>query len=201
MEEVATWLRENTDGESRVLFAGQTVHGYGAGHVAFLPALTGREMMASDYYAFSPKLVEYEYPPREWRSRGREGVREFLELFNVGYVVTYHGKWKKYFRRQPRRYVEMSSFMQKTLEITVFRVERERSWFQEGSGTVKAEFNRIEVRPDAPGEIVLKYRWEEGLAAGPGIELRPVDAGEDVRLIGATVTEARPFTIRYGGLF
>jgi hypothetical protein len=201
MEDVIAWLQENTDGESRILFAGQTVHGYGAGHVALLPAVTGREMMASDYYAFSPKLVEYEYPPREWRSRGHKGVREFFELFNVGYVVTYHDKWKEYFRRRPRRYGEMSSFMQKTLEITVFRVERERSWFLKGSGSVKAEFNRLQVRPDSPGEMVLKYRWEDGLAAGPGIDLYPVEAGEGVLFVGAKSEEPGPFTIRYGGLF
>ena len=52
------------------LFAGETVHGYGGGHVAVLAYLTGRQMMACDYYAFSPDLVEYNYPPREWRAGG-----------------------------------------------------------------------------------------------------------------------------------
>jgi hypothetical protein len=201
MKELISWVEENTDGESRILFAGKTVHGYGAGHVALLPALTGREMMASDYYAFSPKLVEYEYPPREWRSQGHKGVREFFELFNVGYVITYHDNWKKYFRQRPRRYEEMASFMQRTLEITIFRVVRQRSWFLKGSGEVKAEINRLRVRPDTSGEMVLKYLWADGLTAGPGVDLYPVETKNGVRLIGAASEKALPFTIRYGGLF
>jgi hypothetical protein len=197
MLEVAAWLKSNTDGDSRILFAGQTVHGYGSGHVALLPALTGREMMASDYYAFSPKLVEYEYPPREWRKDGAAGIREFMDLFNVGYVLTYHDRWKEKFRQDGESYEELASFMQKTLEITVFRVKRARSFFAVGSGTVSAGINRIEVRPDHPGEIVLKYRWEEGLSAGGKTELYPVDMGRGVRFIGARSGEAESFTIRY----
>jgi hypothetical protein len=200
MQEAASWLREMTDDGSRVLFAGKTLHGYGAGHVALLPALTGREMMAGDYYAFSPKLVDHEYPPSQWRSRGHKGIREFIDFFNVGYVVTYHDTWKKYLRRRTEYYEEMASFMQKTLEITVFRVRRERPFFFAGRGTVRSGINRIEVRPDSPGEVVLKYRWEEGLSAGGGVELYPVDVGEGVRFIGARFAAPRTVTIRYRGL-
>lgn len=58
----ATIQRECPRG-TRVLFAGRTVHGFGRGHIAMLPLLTDREMLACDYYAFPPAMVEYEYPP------------------------------------------------------------------------------------------------------------------------------------------
>jgi hypothetical protein len=51
---LADWVRQNTRPGERVLFAGDCGHAYGGGHVAILPALTGREMLAADYFHFSP---------------------------------------------------------------------------------------------------------------------------------------------------
>ena len=65
----------------------------------------------------------------------------------------------------------------------------------------EAEINRLRVRPDTSGEVVLKYLWADGLTAGPGVDLYPVETKNGVRLIGAATEKALPFTIRYGGFF
>ncbi|MBI3985511.1 MAG: hypothetical protein HY343_01210, partial [Lentisphaerae bacterium] len=71
-------IRNETPEGGRVLFAGQTVHYYGDnGHVAMLPALAGREMMACDYFHFPPKSVEYNYPPAVFRKKGDERMFDF----------------------------------------------------------------------------------------------------------------------------
>jgi hypothetical protein len=197
MLKLVDWIGENTDGDSRILFAGKTAHGYGGGHVALLPALTGREMIAGDYYAFSPKLVEHERPPKAWRKRGREGIREYMDLYNVGHVMTFNRRWKEHFREEPSRYRELASFMQRKIELTVFKVVREPSFFSTGSGTVTSGINRIEVHPDSPGEVVLKYNWEEGLSTGGKAEIFPVEMSDGVTFIGARPVGKEGFTIRY----
>jgi hypothetical protein len=87
--------------------------------------------------------------------------------------------------------------MQKKIEVTVFQVQREASFFSTGSGTVTSGINRIEVHPDSPGEVVLKYNWEKGLSTGGKAELYPVDMGTGVTFIGARPREEGSFTIRY----
>ena len=73
-------IQENVPRQGRVLFAGPAVHAYGAGHVAPLPLFTDREMMACDFYHFSPKQVEYVYPPSAYRQTP-ESVFDFMEQF------------------------------------------------------------------------------------------------------------------------
>ena len=194
--ELAEWIKSNTEKNCRVLFAGRTVHGVGGGHVAYLPVLAEREMMACDYYHFSPKMVEYDYPPKKWRKQGAEKTFEFINLYNVGYVVTYHDHWKNWLRNHQDQYDEVRSFMQTTLELTVFRVKRDYSFFLKGNGSVESSPNSINVT-GSEDEIVLKYNWSDGLDADKGVELFPYDAGDGVTLIGARTNGTKNFSIRY----
>ena len=194
--EMAEWIKSNTEQDCRVLFAGRTVHGVGAGHVAYLPVLAEREMMATDYYHFSPKLVEYDYPPKKWRKQGADKTFEFMDLYNVGYVVTYHDHWKNWLRNHQDQYEEVRSFMQTTLELTVFRVKRDCSFFLKGDGRVESSPNSINVNGSGD-ELVLKYNWSDGLDAEKGVELFPYDAGDGVTLIGARPNGVKSFRIRY----
>jgi hypothetical protein len=195
VREMVAWIRQNTDRDARILFAGSTVHAYGRGHVAFLPVLTGRQMMACDYYHFSPKRVEYDYPPRAFREEDQD-VFDFLELYNVGYVVTYHEPWKRVFRRHAELCEETRVFPGQR-EKSVFRMKRAPTWFQKGSGHVRAGINELAVSVDDPGQdVILRYNWVEGLAADPPVEIRPCDMGRGVRFIAADPHGKREFRIR-----
>lgn len=194
--QMTEWIKNNTEQNCRILFAGRTVHGVGGGHVAFLPVLAEREMMACDYYHFSPKLVEYNYPPKQWRKHGPKKMFEFMELFNVGYIVTYHAHWKKWLRNHPEQYQEVKSFMQTTLELTVFKTQREYSFFLKGNGQVHSEPGSISVQSSGK-EIVLKYNWAEDLQSDKGVTLFPYNAGDNVQLIGARMDGVEKFKIWY----
>ena len=52
IRELTAWVREQVPADGRLLFAGSVVHAYGRGHIAYLPLLAGREIMACDYYGF-----------------------------------------------------------------------------------------------------------------------------------------------------
>ena len=194
--ELAEWIKNNTEENSRILFAGRTVHGVGGGHVAYLPVLAEREMMACDYYHFSPKLVEYDYPPKKWRKQGAHKTFEFMDLYNVGYIITYHDHWKNWLRKHQDQYEEVKSFMQVTLELTVFKVKRNYSFFLKGAGRVESSPNSLYVTGSGD-EIVLKYNWSDGLDTAKGVVLFPYDAGDGVTFIGARPNGMKSFRIRY----
>lgn len=195
--DMAAWIRFNAPEGTRVLFAGATVHGYEGGHVAFLPCLTGREMMACDYYHFSPSVVEYDYPPRPWRGNV-ELFDRFLDLYNISVITTLRDKWKNYLRSHPDRYLEGKSFGEDKL-LTFFRVANPTfSPFLAGEGRIKADFNRIEVElADADKEAVIKYNWQAGLHCGKPAEIFPYQAGAGIRLIGIKPNGQKKIIIRY----
>ena len=193
--EFAEWLKVNVPEQSRVLFAGRTVHYYGGGHIAYLPRLTGREMMADDYYAFPVGTIEYNYPPRRFR-RPESRLLEFMNLYNVSHVVTYKNEWKSAFRRHPDTYREIHDF--DDLGVSIFRMASIPGPFVQGGGRVEADFNRIRVElDDAEADAVLRYNWDDGLTAPAPVELYPWDAGDDIRLIGVQPHGQSEITIRF----
>jgi len=176
-----TFIAEQTQPEDRILFAGPMVHGVGGGHVAYLPVLTDREMLSCDYYAFSPKLVEYEYPPRAWRKRDG-GVEAFLDLYNVSHVVTYHKRWITYFNERSDIYTREFTFGKR--EKSVYRVHRPSSLFLEGDGRIEAGVNQITVYPKKPGaDLVIKYNWVDDLQIEPPAEMMPYPVDEELSFI------------------
>ncbi|HKJ65440.1 MAG TPA: hypothetical protein VJ969_08560 [Desulfopila sp.] len=195
MKAIVSWIDDNVPEGGRVLFAGVASHGYGGGKVAALPVFTGREMMAADYYGFSPKLVEYAYPPREFRKFGPEKLMDFFELYNVTHVITYHEDWKRVFRRHNDHYVEEVSFRQKT----IFRVLRDSNMFLQGSGQLSVSLNSIIIEPaEADEEVVIKYNWAEGLEASPATaHIEPYDTGTSVKLIRIDPNGASRISLSY----
>ncbi len=190
---LADAIRAHTPPDTRVLFAGRTVHAYGRGHVAYLPILTGREMMACDYYHFPIDMVEYEYPPRPWRE-SLEGFRAFCEIYNIGLAVTYHDSWKDYFRSNSDFFEEAFAWN----DIAGYRLRRDPSPIYGARGLVRADFNRIEVELETAAEdIVLPYNWCEGLETSGDVEIFPVSRGEGIVLIGVRPREKRKITIRW----
>ncbi len=196
--QLTAWIRENTTPGSRVLFAGPTVHGYGYAQASLLPVLAEREMIACDYYNFSPRRVEYEMPPKAFRG-SPERVRAYLDLHGVGHVITYHPHWIRFFSRTTNDYAKVLTFGPKTNKC-IFRVLNPAPPLAAGAGRVTAGVDRIDVVPEGtPDEIILRYKWADGLRADPPAEIRPVDMGDTIRFIGLKPHGAASCTIRYGG--
>jgi len=198
LRDIVDHLRADMPPGGRLMFAGAAVHGYSAAKVAALPVYVGREMMSSDYYGFSPRLVEYNYPPRAWRHHGPDKLFAFMDVYNITHIVTFHEDWKTVFRRDPDRYQETAIFGEKS----IFRVLRSSSMLLKGEGSVTAELNRIQVTlPYPQEEVVLKYNWVEGLEAGPGVELFPYPVDPTVDLIAIRPGTHTEVTLRYAPLW
>ena len=177
----------------RVLFAGSMVHALGRGHVAYLPVLTGAEMMACDYYHFPPRMVEYNYPPRAHRTN-EAAMAAFLDAYDVTHIVTFRRDWLKYFDERPQLYTRVAQVD----EHAIYRVARAPARFLQGRGQVHAAVNRLEVElADNQAEAVLKYNWAAGLRTDPPAILFPFETPSGLRLIGIRPQGARHVVITY----
>jgi hypothetical protein len=196
VRKVVETVRREVPPGGRALFAGTTVHAYGRGHVAFLPAMAEREMMAADYYAFPPRTVEQNYPPRRYRLT-REDTFRFMDLYNVSLVFTYHRDWREYFLDQPERY-EALSISTARHAYSTFRVLRNPSPLLEGEGVVEADFNVIRVRP-APGQkrLVLRYNWNDSLQAAGKAAIAPQPVWKDLTFIAVEPNGEEEVVIRH----
>lgn len=164
-------------GPGRVFVSGFILHDYGAhayntqdgGHIAPLAAFTGREFYASHYYHVYWSTVD---PiPQSYRSRGAEGIEEFLDLINATSVLTFRREWTKYCRRQAG-YREVWSSGRFHLFV---RTHASNSYFAEGRGRVEVQDDGVIVFPQTPVSVV-KFRYVPQLAASAGAELSPAHA-------------------------
>ncbi len=191
--DLVDYIKTDAPSEGRILFAGRTVHTIGGGHVALLPLITGREMVACDYYHFSPKRVEYQMPPNAWKDTPERTAR-YLELMDVTTVITRHPDWIAYFSDQKDRY----AFVKTIGDKSIFTVKRESSRFELGKGTVQAHFNELRVKLLEPAEeVVLRYQWVDGFTADGGVTLSPEKIGPGVTLIRVATHGQQEFVIRF----
>lgn len=194
MQDLTAYLAEEVPRGTRVLIAGEASHGFGGGKVAALPLMIDREMIACDYYGFSPKLVEYQCPPRKVLRRGPAAVKRYLELHKVSYVMTHHASWKEALHRHPDWYL----FEREFDSISVFRVRSPPADLIGASGRVESAINELTLWLDSPAEeVVLKYNWADGWKAEPEVELFPADQDFDLTFIGVRPAGARHITLRF----
>jgi hypothetical protein len=193
MSGFAEWVGRNVPEGGRVLFAGPAVHGYGMGHVAYLPVLANREMMACDYYHFPPRMVEYQYPPSAYAHNPDQTVL-FMNLYNVTHAVTFQEPWKHFFQAHPGLFTPVLE----TNDWLVVGVKGDPGLFFHGCGEVRATFNRIDVSLEDPdAEAVIKYNWNPGLRTDSPAAIYPHPAADGITLIGIRPNGARNIVIRF----
>jgi len=182
VEQFTDWLRKNTPEKGRVLLAGCATNEYWQGRVAFLPVMADREMMAIDHFNSSRSAAGHDYPVSP--VDGNEGkLSDFINLYNINYVITCDDDWRKFLSQDRSGYEEIKTFGDSP-DKTVFKVNRKPDQFVSGSGRVKAGINELVVTVDNPlEEAVLRYNWEDGLTVEAPAMIKPFDMGGNVRFI------------------
>ena len=165
-------IGEHCPARQRVLVPGFSLHWFGGGHVAALPFLTGRAFVANDFYH---RRDYRDAVPPEFRERRRFG--EFLDLYNVGCVLTWDDPWRR----------RLEGFSEATRvhgdgRFAVYRTRIPASDFLVGAGRVEARVGALTVETD-DDEVVLKYRFVEGLRTEPPATLEPYPVYGDVRFL------------------
>jgi hypothetical protein len=99
------------------------------------------------------------------------------------------------------RYLAGLSFLEpvKNLDgfFQVYRTRFKPSWLLKGRAKLRASFNTIKVEPQTTDNLILKYRYVEGLKATKGVKLRPYKVWNKVEFIECLEHEGKPFTIRF----
>jgi hypothetical protein len=195
ISEFADWAREHVPDQGRLLFAGPTRHAYSGAHVALFPILTGKEMMAVDFYSFSEKLVNYTYPPLPWRNT-TGGTYEWLQLFGVSHVVAYEERELKFYRRTPQMFKPVFEFGTDRIFYVFEVVHDDKDRFFQGEGTVDSAINKLVVKT-SDEDVVIKYLWNDGLKADGDAELYPVDVAEGIQFIGIHTGGRKEINLSY----
>lgn len=197
----ADTVRREVPPDGRLLFYGRTVHSFGGGHVAYLPVLTGREMMACDYYHFPPKMVEYDYPPKPWRKTA-EGIADFMRLHGATHLATTMRR-RAEFIRSSGLFDELA-FMpdghpDAKFGIALFALKDATAGrVLEGDASVEANFGQLRVTPGEEPEAVIRYVWNPHLVANGTADITPTEVAPGVSFIRVAFHGKEPAVIRYG---
>jgi hypothetical protein len=187
MAEFADWIRAEVPAEARLAFAGRTVHFYGGGNLAYLPVLTGREMMADDYYGFPRGTIEFDYPPRYYRKNTQRFVF-FSHAYGISHWVVADPFVMDILDAHPAEFEQVKTMKMIGREFGIYRVAGEEAptRFWEGAGRVAAHQNRLEVWPADPAaeRVVIRYNWRKGLICRtPGAAIEPFAVDKNLKFI------------------
>ena len=187
MKEFVAWIRDEVPQEGRLGFAGKAVHFYGGGNIAYLPVLTGREMMADDYYGFPRGTIEYNFPPSTYRKE-LDSYLFFTRAYGITHWVATMPDALEFLSAHPDQFerVKTMTVLERTIEVYRVKEPGTVSRFWEGTGRVQAKENSLDVFPEDPSgaRVVIRYNWREGLVCRtPGASIEPFPVDSNLRFI------------------
>jgi hypothetical protein len=194
------WIREHVPADGRLAFMGQMENYLGGGTVAYLPILTGREMMGDDYYTFPRGMTERDFPPRIHRS-STERLLAYSRCYGITHWAVWHPRYVRFFDEETDHFTLATTIRDHGPEIRVYRLlDPSPGRFQEGEGVITAWENHLLVRPADPAaeRLVLRYRWRDNLRCRtPGATIEPFNIGGGIQLITVHPNGAAEVEIGY----
>ena len=181
---IIDWVARETPREARVLFeesGDETGFVYDGIYLsAFLPYLTGRQLIGGPINLYNDRHHFAEFHSGKLFRRDIDRIpdgelRNYLRLYNIGAVVTFHPASVKKLLSIPG----LVTVDQRVGPIHLMKVNQPLSWFVEGEGRVQTSANRLELRDLKGREIVLKYHWVKSLRAKPAVQIIPIQLADD----------------------
>jgi len=201
MEDLTEWIRKEIPADGRLGFAGRAVHFYGGGNIAYLPILTGREMMADDYYGFPRGTIEYNYPPVAYRGT-LESYLFFSRTYGITHWIASMPDAIQFLAAHPEAFerVKWMELLERNIEVYRVKEPGPGTRFWKGAGQVQAAVNRLMVEPSDPTaeQVVIRYNWREGLICRTeGASIEPVAVDENITFIGVNPNGNKQVEIGY----
>ncbi|MFH1038888.1 MAG: 6-pyruvoyl-tetrahydropterin synthase-related protein [PVC group bacterium] len=182
-DQLIDFLREKTDPSGRILVQNSdALHTgmYFGTHVLFFPLYMPIEQIGGPpgRMPLVHHFAEFQYHRlfgRHLTEFTGEAVREYLDLYNIRWIVVYSQTARAFFGDRPEitRLIGKVRYHQEN-KFYVFEVLREPDFFIKGSGNITATYDRIEIDNASPGEIIIKYHWLETLKTRQEVRLEPV---------------------------
>ncbi len=177
---VIDWLRRRTTADARVMFEISLGGAHGQAHMAGYFAHTAqREFIGGPYpfmnfagfwdgWVFGKQLSAIPY----------ERMNEYLNLYNVGYIIVHSDVAKQYFDKMPR--INLDGEYGK---LRAYITREPHSYFLRGSGRIEnRSHNSLLLTDVSDSEIVLKYHYVPGMVADPPIRIEGVRMLDDPHL-------------------
>jgi hypothetical protein len=175
---VLSWLRRNTTPDARVLFETSVGRIYDDAHTAgYLALRSNREFIGGPYpYShFAGYWDDRAFGGRKLRDIGPEQFMQYVELYNIGWVIAFSDSSKRFLAGIPA--------IQPTERfgiIQTYRIDLPHSFFDKGSGSITARApNRLDVHVEHGSDVILKYHYVPGMRIEPAGAIRPVFLGLD----------------------
>ncbi len=193
VRELYQWIEHNTDRTARIMIEDKTAwqdkdNTYGgARFVGILPALLPRECVGGP---LPNAFIKHHYASfhdgrflnRPLKSFTDQDLKTAYELYNIKWVIAWSEESKQRLANDPA--LEYKTGFE---YLEVYEVQRDPDFFMQGQGTVKADYDIIElsnIKPES-GRVVIKYHYVKGLKSKPVTEIVPVEVdGDPVGFIG-----------------
>jgi hypothetical protein len=181
---IVDWIKRETPAEARLLFeesGDESSFAYDRTYLSsFLPHLTGRQMIGGPINLYNDRHHFAEFHSgqlfkKDAQTLSDEQLRNYLRLYNIGAVVAFHPASLKKLQSIPG----LVTVDERIGPIHLMKVHQPLTWFLEGTGDVRAGFNRLELANLKGREVILKYHWVEGLTASPPAKIVPVNIADD----------------------
>ena len=176
--QLVLWIKNNTSKEGRILIENsdfESEHQYYGTHLPFLlPLWTDREYIGvySYYATIRDSFTAYNAGFLFRKPIGNystEGLRAYLDLYNIKWIVYWSEESKKVFESDCEVYTSLASID----KFHICRVERDPTFFIKGSGSAYARQNEIHLKGIKPvdDEIIISYHWMRYLKTEPPLRL------------------------------
>jgi hypothetical protein len=171
------WIKENTAREGRILIedAGEKWGGqkYFGGHLpALLPWYVKREFIGGpepDYFIkhHFASFINGKLFQRDITDFSASLLQTYFDAYNIKWIIAWSDKSKAYFKRHASYIIYLHTIG----EFSFYEVNRDPSFFLQGSGKLSADYNKIFVTEASAGEIVIKYHWLSTLKTRPPLKI------------------------------
>jgi hypothetical protein len=114
---------------------------------------------------------------RQVEEYSRAEVQERFATYNVRWIVCWYKESKKFFEQFPDYIIKLSDVD----KFSIYEVKREPSFFIKGKGTVRADYNRLELDNVSAedDEIIISYHWMKTLKLAKGGSIERAFIGGD----------------------
>lgn len=179
-------------GQGRTLFSGFVLHDFEGSHIAPLPLLSKKPIMAS-----SPVHNLWWYTdiiPEFYRKKGPAGIEEYLDIYNVSMTIAHERVWKAYFRESSFKYKEVGTVGR----FVVFqRLSSPDTYFYKGSGSLIEQNAKHIVVNDLSIDAVLRFNYFPFLEVDNCKSIEPYKVSESITFISLHSCETnRKITIK-----
>jgi hypothetical protein len=170
-------LRHNTTRDGRILVEDSEylrespAHEYYGGHFPGLfPEYVKREYLCGPRPMYPIKHSYASFTRgvlfgRDIRKYTLDELQERFKTFNVRWIVCWFKESKELLERFPAYVIKMKDID----KFTIYEVKRTPSFFIKGRGTIRSDYNRLELKDvkAEDDEIIISYHWMKTLKAVP----------------------------------